>query len=127
MRTLNGNIIASFLLISTGLTLVAQESDTALTDDQLLSIGYQKLEKERITAAINHLSEEDFNQGNINDAALLIRNRAAGLGVYKKGSNPNQSPTLRLRGLTSINGSSEPLIIINGVIGATLNNLLTCA
>ena len=43
--------------------------------------------------------------------------------IYNRGSNPNASPVIRLRGLSSIGANISPLIVVDGVAGASLDNV----
>jgi len=45
------------------------------------------------------------------------------LSIYNKGGDPNATPIIRLRGLSTVGTNTQPLIVIDGVPGATLGNL----
>ena len=74
------------------------------------------------TGAVTTLSTADFNQGLISDPLLLIQGKVAGLQVYNRGGDPNVESLLRIRGLSAYDNRS-PLIVIDGVPGASLENL----
>jgi iron complex outermembrane receptor protein len=95
------------------------ESDSIL--DEVVIIGYGTQKKEEITSAIATIKSEDFNGGNINDPTQLLQGKIAGLNVTRAGSDPNEPFTLRLRGLSTFGANAEPLVIIDGVIGGTLD------
>jgi iron complex outermembrane receptor protein len=65
----------------------------------------------------------NFNSGMINDPMGLIESRVAGLTTVKPGGNPNELYETRIRGLSSILGSTAPLVIIDGVLDADLQSL----
>ena len=91
-----------------------------------VQIGYGKRSQRNLTGSIIELNADQFNQGNINDPLMLIQGKAAGLSIYQRGSNPNSSrsdQTIRIRGLTTFGSNLEPLIVIDGVIGASLRNV----
>ncbi|MEX2602420.1 MAG: SusC/RagA family TonB-linked outer membrane protein, partial [Balneolaceae bacterium] len=46
-----------------------------------------------------------------------------GLQISSPGADPNANPTLRLRGISSFGGSAEPLIVVDGIVGASLENI----
>jgi TonB-dependent starch-binding outer membrane protein SusC len=69
------------------------------------------------------LSEKDFNIGNINDPTLLLQGKVPGLSVYNRGGNPNEGSTIRLRGISTVGANVQPLVVIDGVIGASLDNV----
>src|SRR5690606_36861523 len=98
--------------------LVLQEDVEAL--DEVVIIGYGSLEKSRITSAISSVRPEDFNRGNINNPAQLLQGKVPGLNIVAPQGNPNGTYNIRLRGLTTIGANTQPLIIIDGVIGSDL-------
>ena len=66
------------------------------------------------------LDGDDFNQGDIADPLLLMQGRVPGLQVYNRGNNPNSTAYARVRGVTTFNHAVQPLIIIDGMVGASL-------
>lgn len=103
------------------LNIVLQESAAEL--DEVVVVGYGSLNKREITSAIVSIDEEAFNAGNINDSEQLLTGKVPGLTISKVGSSPTGATTIRLRGITSFGANSEPLIVIDGVVGGNLNNL----
>ncbi|MFN8690195.1 MAG: carboxypeptidase-like regulatory domain-containing protein, partial [Cyclobacteriaceae bacterium] len=98
-----------------------QPDVTALSE--VVVVGYGTQEKKEITSAVASVSAENFNRGNQTTAAGLLVGKVPGLSVTRPGGDPNQAPTLRLRGITTFGGNAEPLIVINGVVGASLENV----
>ena len=94
-----------------------------LLSNKVFDIGYGLQDQKQITSAVVYLDSNSFNQGAINDVYQLIRGKVAGLSIYKRGSNPNSTNTFRLRGLNTIDSNSSPLVVIDGVTGATIENV----
>ena len=90
--------------------------------DEVIITGYGSQKTREITSAVVSINSEEFNQGPINDAAQLLQGKVAGLQIYKPGGNPNENPTIRVRGISSL-GANSPLIVVDGVPGATLANV----
>ncbi|MBL7858260.1 MAG: SusC/RagA family TonB-linked outer membrane protein [Cyclobacteriaceae bacterium] len=101
---------------------VALESDIRALSEVVV-IGYGTQQKKEITSAVASVSADQFNTGNVTSPASLIAGKVAGLSVVRPGGDPNQSPTLRLRGITTFGGNSEPLVVIDGIVGASLDNV----
>ena len=101
--------------------------DVALSAGELLEeivvTGYGTQSKKEITSAVVGVSEEEFNQGPISDPAQLLQGKVAGLQVYNRGGDPNRGSTIRLRGISTIGANVEPLVIVDGTIGASLANV----
>lgn len=93
---------------------------TALSE--VVVVGYGTQEKKEVTGAAVSLKSESFNKGNVNDPNQLLQGKVAGVSVSKVGADPNEGYTVRLRGVTSV-GSTGPLVVIDGVIGASLANV----
>ena len=91
--------------------------------EEVLVTGYGSQQKKEITSAVTSINAEEFNQGVINDASQLLQGKVAGLQIYNRGGNPNASPVIRLRGLSSIGANISPLIVVDGVAGASLDNV----
>ena len=91
--------------------------------DEVVVVGYGSQSQKEITSAVVSVSEEEFNQGPINDPAQLLQGKVAGLQVYNRGGDPNNSSTIRMRGISTVGANVEPLIVVDGIIGASLDNI----
>ena len=85
--------------------------------DEVVVIGYGTQRKGDVTSAIASVKAEDFTVGKVGDAADLIKGKVAGLSIAKGSGDPNATSAIRLRGVISVNGSTTPLILIDGVEG----------
>lgn len=91
--------------------------------EEVVVIGYATQSSKEVTGAVTSVKAEDFNQGDISDPIQLIQGKVAGLSIAKPGNDPNQSYSIRLRGLSTFGANTEPLIIIDGVQGSSLNSV----
>lgn len=86
--------------------------------DEVVVIGYGTQRKGDVTSAIASVKAEDFTVGKISDAAELIKGKVAGLSITKSSGDPNATSSIMLRGITTIKGSVEPLVLVDGVEGS---------
>lgn len=91
--------------------------------DEVVVVGYGTQKSKEVTSAVTSVDAEDFNKGNVNDPTQLLQGKVAGLSIARPGGNPNGDFSLRLRGLSTIGANTQPLIIIDGVLGAALNSV----
>ncbi len=91
--------------------------------DEIVVTGYGTQKEKEITSSVVEVSAKDFNQGVIADPAQLLQGKVAGLQVYNRGGDPNQQAVIRLRGLSTVGANVQPLVVIDGVIGASLQNV----
>ncbi|MEI6865354.1 TonB-dependent receptor [Flavicella sp.] len=99
---------------------VALEEDSNELDEVVV-IGYGFRKKSDITGSVSSVSSEELNAFPVADAAQALQGRAAGVVVQSNnGGEPGAPISIKIRGNTSINASSSPLIVVDGFVGATM-------
>ncbi len=83
--------------------------------DDVVVVGYGSRRKSEVTGAITSVKAADLLQTPVANVAQGLQGRVAGLQVTQNNAAPGGSISVRLRGVNSINGSSEPLYIIDGI------------
>ena len=143
-RSKSGLILTfSFLFIISSISVLSaqqkpvtdsltSESKTALHQDttlirgtpyEVIGIGYGSLRKRELTTSVTTIHSEEFNKGNIENPLQLIQGKMAGLYISKPGGDPNGEYQIRIRGLNTIYGIAGPLIVIDGIIDGSLDNV----
>jgi TonB-linked SusC/RagA family outer membrane protein len=92
------------------LTMTAQAVSLA----EIVVTGYGEQRAGDITGAVTTVGTEEFNAGRIISPAQLISSKAAGVQVVDN-NEPGGGLTIRIRGATSVNASSDPLYVIDGM------------
>ena len=100
---------------------VSLVSDNEL--EEIVVTGYGSQREKEITSAVTKITAEEFNKGPISSAAGLLEGKVAGLSIYSKGGNPNAGSTIRVRGISTLGGNVSPLFVIDGVPGASIDNI----
>lgn len=95
------------------------EYDVALTAEAVnlsavVVTGYGEQRAGNITGAVTPVSVESFNTGRIISPEQLIQAKVAGVQVVDN-NEPGGGLSLRIRGPSSVNASSDPLIVVDGV------------
>ncbi|MFC3879358.1 SusC/RagA family TonB-linked outer membrane protein [Algoriphagus namhaensis] len=91
--------------------------------EEAVVIGYGSQDKKEITSAVVGVKPEEFNKGNISNPAQLLQGKVAGLSITRAGGSPNGGFNVRLRGLSTFGANQSPLIVLDGVIGASIENV----
>ncbi|MCF7560473.1 SusC/RagA family TonB-linked outer membrane protein [Sabulilitoribacter multivorans] len=110
-------------VVVSGTTVNVTLAEDAAQLDEVVVVGYGSTTKKEITSAVTKVGEEEFNRGTINNPSELLQGKVAGLSIYNKGGSPNEDAVIRLRGISTVGSNSSPLIVIDGIIGASLNNI----
>lgn len=87
--------------------------------DDVVVVGYGTQRRSDVVGSIARIKAGEVNKIPVASFDAQIQGKAAGLQVITNSGVPGESIFLRLRGTTSINSSSDPLYIIDGVF---LNN-----
>ncbi|MBO9204274.1 MULTISPECIES: SusC/RagA family TonB-linked outer membrane protein [Niastella] len=98
---------------TTSVKIVMIAANTSLTE--VVVIGYGSERKKDVTGAIASITSKDFQQGQITTPEQLIAGKVAGVSVISNSGAPGAGSTIRIRGGASINGSNDPLIVLDGV------------
>ena len=85
--------------------------------DEVVVVGYGSQNRKDVTGAVATISSENFNQGAITNPLQQIAGRAAGVNVTQTGSEPGSGPSVRIRGITSLVGGNDPLVVVDGIQG----------
>lgn len=96
-----------------GMKIVLEEETNLL--EEVVSIGYGSVKRKDVTTAVSSVSTEDLDTRPIVSAAAGMQGKAAGLQISQASGQPGASPTVRVRGTTSLNGSNSPLYVVDGV------------
>lgn len=83
--------------------------------EDVVVVGYGSRKKSEVTGAITTVKASDLLKTPIANLAQGLQGRVPGLQITQNNAAPGGSISVRLRGTNSINGSSEPLYIIDGV------------
>ncbi len=118
------NTVAAFTVKAGSNSLLVKMASSSNTLDQVVVIGYGTQKREAVTSSIATVRAEDFNKGVISDPLTLISGKVAGLAITRpNGSDPNATADFSLRGAVSVEGTSQPLVVIDGVPGGDINTI----
>tara|TARA_R110002050_G_scaffold204633_1_gene340412 strand:+ start:58203 stop:61172 length:2970 start_codon:yes stop_codon:yes gene_type:complete len=84
---------------------------------EVVAIGYGSIKKGDVTSSIASVKSDDFVKGAVKDAAQLIQGKVAGLTISTPSGNPTEGAVIMLRGNSSLLGTSNPLVLVDGVPG----------
>jgi len=97
-----------------GMVVKLTSSDT--TVGEIVVTGIQKMDKRLFTGATTKIDADNAKLDGVADVSRALEGRAAGVSVQNVSSTFGTAPKIRVRGATSIYGSSSPLWVVDGVI-----------
>lgn len=108
----------------TSLTVKMNEQTTQLAETVVISTGYQKLSRERSTAAFGHVDSTKLNRVMHKDVLSALEGQVAGLRMEINPNTGENSPILRGVGTFSNSVGTQPLIVVDDMAtNLTLNEI----
>ena len=93
---------------------------TLIEDETLLNevvvVGYGTMRKSDLTGAVTQVDNKAFEKSVPTSIDQVLQGRAAGVQIQANTGTPGGSSTIRIRGTNSLNASSQPIFVIDGVI-----------
>ncbi|MBP6386003.1 MAG: SusC/RagA family TonB-linked outer membrane protein [Pseudarcicella sp.] len=87
--------------------------------DEVVVVGYGTARKKDATGSVTNVTSKDFNRGNVNNLGSLLQGKVAGVNITKQGGDPSRGASIQMRGPSTLNGSTEPFYVVDGVPGVS--------
>ena len=107
-------MISQTVTVKDGMTVTLKPDDKVLSE--VVVTGMQKMDRRMFTGATDKVNASDAIINGIADVSRSLEGRSAGVSVQNVSGTFGTAPKIRVRGATSIYGSSKPLWVVDGVI-----------
>lgn len=111
------------LLVGTRTTLNVTLKPDDMSLNEVVVVGYGEIKKTDLTGAVASVQTKDIVRANPVVAARAIQGQVAGATVTKSSNKPGAGYSITIRGENTVNNSTEPLVVIDGLMGGDINNL----
>lgn len=101
---------------STQINIIMEEDVIGLGDVEVVAIGYGSMRRSDLTGSISSISKDALSERAITSLEDAMRGKAAGMQIVQNDGAPGSDYTIRIRGASSVNASSAPIFVIDGVI-----------
>lgn len=99
---------------------VTLQSD-AIMMQEVVSLGYSSVKKAELSSAVVTVSADQLTDVTTSDVGNMLQGKIAGVQVTNAGGQPGEAAQIRVRGTGSITASSDPVYVVDGVMGASFN------
>ena len=99
---------------------VIMESD-AQQLQEVVSLGYSAVKRAELSSAVVTVSAEQLTDVTTSDIGNMLQGKVAGVQVSNAGGQPGDAAQIRIRGTGSITAGSEPVYVVDGVMGGSFN------
>lgn len=104
--------------------LTVQMVDDHADLDEVIVVGYGTKKKQNLTGAVDHISGKALASRPIANVFQGLQGMSPGLNITYGNGSPGGTPNINVRGVTSINGGSSPLFVIDGIPVTDANDLM---
>lgn len=102
---------------------VVLENDNSLLDEVVVSVAYASKKKKDIIGAVSVVSAKEVGDLKVTTVTEALQG-TSGLSMVNTSGQPGANPTIRIRGVGSLQGNVDPLIIVDGAqFAGNLNSI----
>lgn len=87
--------------------------------EEVVVIGYGTVKKSDLTGSVSTVGKRSFESQPVKSVSQILQGRTPGVEVTTTSGMPGAGARVRVRGTTSINKSSDPLYVIDGIISTS--------
>ena len=92
--------------------------------DEVVVVAYGTAKKSELTGAVSQVTSQQIEARPVTSVTSALEGTTTGLVVNSTYGQPGSDASIRIRGFASINGSNEPLYVIDGVpFGGNISDL----
>ena len=84
--------------------------------NEVVVVGYGKMKRSDLTGSIATVSSKAISQSVTTSIEQVLQGRAAGVQVTQNSGAPGAASSIRIRGISSLSASNEPIFVIDGVV-----------
>ncbi len=110
--------------MASGLNIVLTEQYSKL-DEVVVTGTAAGTTKRQLGSYVSSVSADDLNKGASGNVLAALQGKTAGAQIIQNSGDPAGGMSVRLRGISSVLSSSEPLYIVDGVIINNATNRVT--
>lgn len=100
---------------SNGMQVTLRTANSQL--DQVVVVGYSDKKKSELTSAVTVVDAAKLKDVTTNDVGTMLQGKVSGLQVVSSSGVPGAAAEIRMRGISSVNASQSPLVVVDGIIG----------
>ena len=98
--------------ISNNVKVVMKDNDNVLEEAMVVAYGTQK--KATFTGSAAIVDAGEIGKVQVTNAVDALKGKASGIQINTASGQPGSTPTIRIRGVNSINADSNPLLVVDG-------------
>jgi TonB-linked SusC/RagA family outer membrane protein len=118
-----GTLVFSFIGLATEEVNIGGQSviNMVMTADikqltEVVVVAYGESSAKSLTSSVGEIDNDVIKNQQVVSVARTLQGTVPGVNIITGSGQPGQNPTIRIRGISSINSSSDPLIVLDGAV-----------
>lgn len=100
--------------------VILREDATQL--EEIVVVGYGSMRKSDLTGSVASVTVDDSKAAQSTSLDQLLQGKASGVQIVSNSASPDAGVNIRIRGMSSLTGSSQPLFVVDGIILTDANS-----
>ena len=86
------------------------------TSNEVVVVGYGTKKRRDLSSSVSSITSKDINSTPVSDAAQALQGKVSGVTIVQNSGAPGGTggTRIRIRGISSITGTNNPLIVVDG-------------
>lgn len=93
---------------------IVMQNDANQLDEVVVTVAYGSAKKSSLTGAISTVDQKQIEMRPVSNVASALEGSTSGVQINSSMGAPGSEPTIRIRGIGTVNGSSTPLYVVDG-------------
>ena len=94
---------------------ITLEEDALSLDEVEITVPYRTVKRSTFTGSAGYVGGDLIEKSQVSNVSKALQGAVAGLQSFSQSGQPGSDATIRIRGIGSINASSSPLYVVDGV------------
>ena len=83
--------------------------------DEVIVVAYGTAKKSAFTGSASQVGADEIGKVQVQNPVNALKGKVAGVQINTASGQPGSNPTVRIRGISSINAGNAPLYVVDGV------------
>ena len=94
---------------------IIMSNDSQMLDEVIVTVAYGTAKKSSLTGAISSVNQDQIEMRPTSSVTSALEGTTSGVQINSTYGAPGSDPSIRIRGIGTVNGSSTPLYVVDGV------------
>ena len=96
--------------------IILEDDVETLEEVNVISTGYQDIDRRKLTSAVTSLKMEDVNVAGLSSVDKMLEGHIPGMIFMQNSGQAGAAPKIRIRGTSTVLGNQEPLWVVDGIV-----------